>query len=409
MSVTPAAAHPVLGAVADVRARLKDVAGVNPTFMDPATQRLALEGLAAARAQLDELELRVAAAAAAVAETDAARDVAAWQAAHNHRDLRTARAEQRLAEALDRRYEILRAGMADGAVHLDQALVIAHALDALPADLDPELRVKAEVALVELAAHHRPKELRVLGERILDSVDPDHADEALARRLEAEEADARHKTRLTFRPCGDGTTRITAVVPDAAAVRLKTYLDAFTSPRQGQLRGEGPYPRILGTAFCALLERIDPGSLPQHGGRATTVLVTIPLDALRAEFATGGLIAGSAMSATEIRRLACTAGLVPVVLDGKGEVLDLGREKRLFSPAQVKALILNQRTCQAEGCDMPASWCEAHHDDPWSTGGRTDLAKGRMLCNFHHHRVHDPRYEVTRTPTGRLQISRKRR
>ncbi|SFB93052.1 protein of unknown function [Nocardioides terrae] len=363
MSAQPAATHPVLGAVADVRARLKDVAGVNPTFMEPAVQAVAMEGIAAARAQLDELELRVMAAAAAVAQTDAARDVAAWQVAHNHRDIRTARAEQRLAEALDRRYEILRAGMADGAVHLDQALVIARALDVLPDDLDPDTLAHAEVALVELAAHHTPKQLRILGERVLDSVDPEHADEVLARQLEAEEADAQRKTRLTFRPGGDGTTRITAVVPDATAARLKTYLDAFTSPRQGQLRGEGPHPRILGTAFCALLERLDPATLPQHGGRATTVLVTIPLASLREQLATGELIAGDtlyggSLSATQIRRLACTAGIVPAVLGGRGEVLDLGREKRLFTPAQVKAMILNQRTCQAEGCDMPAAWCE---------------------------------------------------
>jgi hypothetical protein len=252
---------------------------------------------------------------------------------------------------------------------------------------------------------------------VLHTVRPETADQTLARQVEAEEVEARGKTKLSFRPHGDGTTRISAVVPDATAARLKTYLDAFTSPRQGARRGEGPYPRILGAALCALLERLDPEALPRHGGRATTLIVTMSLAGLRQDLATGQVLggesfaggcSGGAISATEVRRLACTAGLVPAVLGGQGEVLDLGRERRLFSPAQVKALIVNQRTCRAEGCDMPAAWCEAHHWDPWSQGGRTDLNDGVMLCAHHHHRVHDPRYESQRNPGGTITITRRR-
>jgi hypothetical protein len=239
-------------------------------------------------------------------------------------------------------------------------------------------------------------------------VRPDLADQALARRLEAEEASARKQTRLSLRPAGDGTTRITAVVPDPVAHRLKTYLDAFTSPRQGHRRGEGPYPKILGQAFCALLERLDPATLPQHGGRATTIIVTIDLDSLQQDLATGELVGGPALSATEIRRLACTAGLVPMVLGGKGEILDLGREQRLYQPAQVKAMALRDRTCRAAGCDMPASMCEAHHRSPWATGGRTDLADGLLLCSHHHHRIHDRRYEARHLPDGRIHLTRRR-
>lgn len=280
MTTPASAAHPVLGALAVVEAALKDVAGVNPTFMDPDLQRLALTGLAAAEARLAELRLRVMAAASTVARTDAARDVAAWQAAHNRHDLTTARADARLAEALDRRFDVLRAAMAEGRVHLDQAHAIARALEDLPGDLDPAVLADAEATLGELAGSHTPKELRRLGRRILETAAPEIAEATLARQLEAQEATARRKTRLTFRPNGDGTTRISSIVPDATALRLRTYLDAFASPRQGAKRGQGPYPRILGTAFCALLEHLDPRRLPRHGGRATTVLVTIDLDSL---------------------------------------------------------------------------------------------------------------------------------
>ena len=122
----------------------------------------------------------------------------------------------------------------------------------------------------------------------------------------------------------------------------------------------------------------------------------------------GGLIGGGALSATEIRRLACTAGIVPAVLGGKGEVLDLGREQRAFTPAQQLALILRDRTCRAEGCDIPGTWAEAHHWIPWSRGGKTDLANAVLLCSHYHHRVHDTCFTVDRLPNGDVRFPRRR-
>lgn len=399
--------HPVLETVAAVQGALAAVSSVDPTFMATDAQRLALSGLAAARAQLDELTLRVAACAAAVAETDAARDVAAWRVAHTRSDIRTAKAEQRLAQALGHRYGEVRAGMAAGRVHLDQAHAIVAALDDLPDDLPAATLLEAERALVDLAAQHTPRELRRLGQRVLEAAAPEQAEEILARRLEAEEAAARRRTSLTMRELGDGTTRITATVPTLTAVRLKTYLDAFTSPRRCDQRGAGPYPRILGTAFCALMERIDPAALPRHGGRATTVVVTISLESLTKELGVGTLPGGDDLSASEIRRLACTAGILPGIFDGPSLLLDLGREQRVFSPHQHLALQLTQPTCRAAGCDVPAAWCEAHHWEHWARGGRTDLAAGVLLCGHHHHLVHDPRYTATRAPDGRVQLTRR--
>jgi hypothetical protein len=108
-----------------------------------------------------------------------------------------------------------------------------------------------------------------------------------------------------------------------------------------------------------------------------------------------------------VRRLACTAGLVPVVLGGAGEILDLGREQRLYTPAQHKALVVRDRTCRAQGCDMPGTWCEAHHWRAWSLGGRTDLANGVLLCSHHHHRVHDHRFTADRLPNGDVRFTRR--
>ena len=200
-------------------------------------------------------------------------------------------------------------------------------------------------------------------------------------------------------------------VPDRD--RLLTYLESYTSPRKhpDAISGEEdriPHHRLLGQAFGALLEHLDPTQLPAHGGDATTLMVTIDLASLRNELGTGAIVGGEPLSATEVRRLACNAAIIPVVLGGNGEILDLGRTRRLYSPAQRKALRLRDQHCRAEGCTIPAAWCEAHHLKPWAEGGKTDLDHGVLACNFHHHRLHDPRLSHERLPNGDLRFHRRR-
>ena len=98
------------------------------------------------------------------------------------------------------------------------------------------------------------------------------------------------------------------------------------------------------------LESVDPTRFPIHGGDATTVVITLSLDALRAELGTAELLgaglvpgddaSGDQITAAQARRLACTARIIPAVLGGDSMPLDLGRAQRLFSPAQRKALLV---------------------------------------------------------------------
>jgi hypothetical protein len=156
------------------------------------------------------------------------------------------------------------------------------------------------------------------------------------------------------------------------------------------------------------LEQVPADRPPRHGGTATPVMVMVDLETLRSGLGLAETSTGEVVSAAEARRLACTAAILPVVLGGKGEVLDLGRSRRLFSPGQRKAMAVRDRRCRAEGCRIPAAWCEAHHQqDPWSRGGRTDLAHGLLLCSFHHHRAHDSRCTAARLPNGDVRYSRR--
>jgi hypothetical protein len=169
-----------------------------------------------------------------------------------------------------------------------------------------------------------------------------------------------------------------------------------------------PPRRRLAWAFAAFLEAVDPARLPLHGGDATTVLVTIDHHTLASQLTGTGLVGDDPISAGQVRRLACTAGIIPVVLGGDSEILDLGRTRRLFSPAQRKAMAVRDQHCRAEGCTIPAAWCEAHHaGQPWARGGRTDLADGVLLCSWHHHRAHDDRYDTRRLPDGDYRFHRR--
>ena len=64
-----------------------------------------------------------------------------------------------------------------------------------------------------------------------------------------------------------------------------------------------------------------------------------------------------------------------------GDLIAAPQARRLFSPAQRKALLIRDKTCRAKACDVPGSWAQAHHLDPWHTGGRTDLDWGVLLCS----------------------------
>lgn len=405
--------HPVRGCVTELGEQLAKVADANPVFMTTDEKAAALLDLARVEAQLVELRLRIMAVSADVTKGDASCDVAAWLQARTHGRVEDLRADQRLAGALDHDYCHLAEAMRAGECNLAQAQVIAKALDDLPARLGVEVRTRAETALVAYAKKFAPAQLRRLGRRILAVVVPEIAEAEEARRLAAEEAHARAKTRLTTRRLGDGTTRVSAVIPDVAADRLTTNLEAFASPRRddGTRTETGeflPLERRLGRAFCDLLEAIDPQRLPVHGGDATTLIITIDLPSLCRELGVGEIVGGTSLTAAEVRRLACTANLVPAVLGTDSEVLDLGRSARLFTAAQRRALLLRSPTCEAEGCTIPGTWSEAHHWLAWADGGETDLANAALLCSHHHHRAHDPAYIHERLANGDVRFTLRR-
>jgi hypothetical protein len=92
----------------------------------------------------------------------------------------------------------------------------------------------------------------------------------------------------------------------------------------------------------------------------------------------------------------CSGGTRLLVVGERGEPLFLSRARRLFSPAQRKALMVAAGgRCQYPGCRTPAPYLEAHHAEWYARdGGPTDVSNGVMLCSYHHHLVHAVRSPV---------------
>lgn len=213
MSLTRSPLHPIIGAVADVRASLKTVADTSPTFMSTDDKAVALAELVRASAQLDELRLRLLGDAGDLAGSTAARDAAGWLAQHTRTRYTDARADLALACALDRDRPRLAAAMREGEATLAQAHVIRRSIDALPMSVDGDTVARAEEHLVAQARAFGPRELGRIGRRILDVVAPEIAEAAEAARLADLEANAEQQTRLTSDASGTAPPASPAASP----------------------------------------------------------------------------------------------------------------------------------------------------------------------------------------------------
>ncbi|HEX8970497.1 DUF222 domain-containing protein, partial [Oryzihumus sp.] len=91
--------------------------------------------------------------------------------------------------------------------------------------------------------------------------------------------------------------------------------------------------------------------------------------------------AGTLLAPETVRRIACDATLIPVVLDTQGEVLDLGRSRRLFTPAQLRYLWLRDGGCTIPGCNAPPWWCDV--DLPVFCGHRP-VVSATERCSHEH-------------------------
>ena len=150
--------HPILTATCLVDQALKAVADTHPTFMSSTDKADALRELVRLETRLTELRLRVMADAGDVAAGTGARDVADWLAHESRLRPEDARADLRLATALDRGCPEVGVALRTGDVTPAQAWVVVRALDDLPDSVPAGVVDAAERALVTHAERFAPKQ-----------------------------------------------------------------------------------------------------------------------------------------------------------------------------------------------------------------------------------------------------------
>lgn len=297
--------------------------------------------------------------------------------------------------------------------------------DAAEADASETARVCREawsLAAVELIAEAPDLRVEALGKlarTVRDRLDPEGAE----RRF-----DARHEAR-SFQMWTDdeGIHHGHLVFDDHGAAWVRSIIDAALRPRRGgprfvdadekaradELTDDPRTNKQL--SYDLILDVLRAGSLAEaekvFGARQPGVRLVQAVDAAGAD-GTGS--AGPAhtedgllpVPGWVVEQHRCESGTLPCRLDAFGNPLDVGREHRLFTPRQRIALALRDGGCRWRGCDRPASYCEAHHIDPYAEGGRTDIDRGILLCRYHHMALHNGGWRITREGQGDFLLHR---
>ncbi len=134
------------------------------------------------------------------------------------------------------------------------------------------------------------------------------------------------------------------------------------------------------------------------------IVVHVDLETLKSGLHAGGTCRtalGADLPVETVRRLACEAEILPVVLDGRSVPIDVGRSKRLATVHQRRALEAMHPTCAIPDCEVIFDHCNVHHIDYWENGGATDLNNMVPLCSRHHHAAHEGGWKLKIDPETR--------
>ncbi|USQ78464.1 HNH endonuclease [Ornithinimicrobium faecis] len=309
-------------------------------------------------------------------------------------------ATARMANAVgDARFEALTAKVGDGSARVSRAEVIVR----LTREMTPIATAESLQAVTDLMTG-QVETTSLAGMKQVASAVREH----LVEPGDDEDEDNTKAARRLLRRVGTvaGLAEWQLLLDEEGQAILTAALDPLSAPRPGGDE-HGAHQLDNCTASTrradALLEIIGRGVAAPEGQTQTEkakIHVTIDKEALAGKVPGGGHTAtGEHLSAGTIRRLACDAQIIPIMLGGPSEPLDVGRVHRLFTPSQRAAVLLRDRGCSFPGCSMPAGWTDIHHIVHWVFGGATDLDNAAALCRRHHVIVHRYGYTATVTDT----------
>lgn len=306
-----------------------------------------------------------------------------------------ATASVKLALDLGERFQLIAVALSQGEISLPQAEAIVGGLKKLPRRLTRTDMERCQRYILGHTDTLGPSELRTLAARLAELTDPEAAEAEEAERLTAEERAARRDRFLRLTPDFHGSIRITGKLPITDAALLYAQLDALMPPASSYTdTDETATPATRRADALVLLAQAAAAAaqLPAHGGDRPHVLLTLSYDTLISGLGHIELLGTNGIdgiSPSEARRLACDAGIIPMVLGTASQPLDVGRQQRFFTQAQRAALAQRDQGCAFPSCTATPVQCDAHHIVPWWAWGPTSVDNGVLLCP-HHHRLVEP-------------------
>ncbi|TFD27603.1 DUF222 domain-containing protein [Cryobacterium cryoconiti] len=319
----------------------------------------------------------------------------------------------------------------DGSLSVDAAESIRSGLGQIDAAVTADKLGTALKSLLIEAASLNVDQVFKLARRMRDQLDE--------AGIAAREKQAHDDRFLRVYRLDNGKVRLNGLfAPEDGEFVLSTF-DSVTSPRRGGVRfvdkekaawakrvQDDPRTteQIAADALVQLLKiagEADQGRV--FGGRRPAVRVIVTEKALKSgqpapgQAAQGGPVTAEAAETLEaaaahgqiegnpvpisqetIDRLLCDTGTRGIQVDDTGQIINVGRDQRLFTEAQRAAMGVRDGGCRWVDCDRSPAWSEAHHINGWlADNGYTDLADGVLLCHPHHLLLHNQHWTIIRT------------
>lgn len=295
-------------------------------------------------------------------------------------------------EALPARHPHVGAAVAAGRLGVTAASAIVSLLDRVALRVDAARLDAAEAELAAIAPGLRADELARVLARAEAHLDPDG--------IEPRHDAARANRSLSIHE-RDGQLHIQGVCDVATGAPIKAAIDALVTrtlranERADDATRDDRSTRQMRLDALADLCAHALGCDAVPTAATTTVVVRIDLADLEARVGSATIDGfDTPIPAGAVRRLAAELQVIPCVLGGASEILDFGRARRLFSPAQKLALAERDGGCAF--CGAPPAWTDGHHLDWWARGtAGTSLSNGVLLCTACHHRIHDDGWDIT--------------
>jgi 5-methylcytosine-specific restriction protein A len=271
-----------------------------------------------------------------------------------------------------------------GQASLRHVEAIACVLDSAAAGrLSPEQWSAAEEQLAARVGDYTPSELQNWAVALVEALAQDGA--------EPDDRPPAQVNELHLTGLASGGGKIKGRFDDAAMFdAIAAVVDAKAKPLTGgDQRPVGQrQAEALADACGYVLDHAPAAVLPECGGHRPHVNVLVRLDDLQNRARAACLDFGGVTSPESLRMLCCDATVVPIVMNGAGQPLDVGRATRVIPDGLRRAVAARDRGCAHPGCGRPVSWTECHHVVPWECGGETKLSNLVMLCRAHHRQIH---------------------